>query len=236
MSLARARIAAKLLLVAGLLVLGFATDLAGLALLLVAAEGLLLASGVRAQRVVLLAALATLPFALLNAVLYGDTTIAALGPIALRAEGLAAGLGFAGRAVLAVMAGLWVLATTPPREALRSLRRWPRAALAAAGTARFLPLAAEDWTRVREAQALRGRAIAAGLHGTLAAAPLTVPLMVATVRRGRTLQEAIEASAFGSGPRTAWPTQPWRATDAAAALLGLVLLGLAAWVALRGAP
>lgn len=217
----RARLAAKLALVAGFLGLALVGDLGVLALLLLAVEGLLLASRAR-QRVLALAGLFALPFALLNAVLVGSEPLAALGPLALHREGLLAGLAFAGRALVAVGAGLWVLHTTRPREALRLLARWPRAALACAATMRFAPLAAEDWERVREAQALR-----APERSTMA--PLLVPLFVATVRRGRALEEAIAASAFGSGPRTAWPRAPWRALDVLTAALGLALLALAAW-------
>lgn len=228
MMLARADLRAKIALVLGLLALSLAADLVVLALLLLAVEGLLLASGLAArQRPLALAALFALPFVLLNAALYGTSVAAAAGPLVLYREGLDAGLGFAGRALAALAAGLWVLHTTPPREALRLLSRWPRLAVAVAGTMRFAPLAAEDWGRVREAQALRGAPVGRGVRGALHASPLMVPLFVATVRRGQALQEALEASAFGSGPRTRAPAAPLRAFDLALAALGLALLGMA---------
>lgn len=232
--LADARPAAKAVVAAGVFAAALALDLAGLALLLLALEGLLLASGLAArQRPLLAAAAFAAPFALLNALLHGATPLAQAGGVTLWREGLEAGLGFAGRALAMVAVGLWAVHTTPPREALRALRRWPQAALAAAATLRFAPLAAEDWSRVREAQALRGLAVGAGAAGALRAAPLMVPLFVATVRRGRALQEGIEAAAFGSGPRTRWPARPWRAADAAALALGLALLALAAVAVVR---
>lgn len=227
--LARRDLRAKLVVVAGLLAAALAGDLVVLGLLLAAVEGLLLASGLAARQGALgLALLFSAPFVLLNAALYGAEPAAALGPVVVYREGLLAGLAFAARVAVSLGAGLWVLGTTQPREALRLLARWPRAALAAAGTLRFAPLAVEDWARVREAQALRGAPVGAGVRGAFHAAPLMVPLFVATVRRGHALGEALEASAFGSGPRTRAPAQPLRAADAALMALGLALLALAA--------
>jgi cobalt/nickel transport system permease protein len=232
MMLAQADLRAKLLLALGLVGASMALDLVGLALLLLAAQGLLLASGLGLRhRVVGLAALAALPFVVLNALLVGGTPLAALGPLALSQEGFALGLRFGGRGLLAVLAALWVVRTTTPREALHALRRWPRLAVALAGALRFAPLAAEDVARAREAQQLRGRAAPTGARGMAA---LMVPVMVGTVRRGRTLQEALDLAAFGSGPRTVRPSSTLGALDLALAAMGLALLGLAAWVALRG--
>lgn len=229
MTLARVDLRAKVALALGALALALVSDLVVLALLLVAVEGLLLGGGVtRGQRVLAVAALFAAPFVVLNAALYGTTPAISAAGIVLYAEGLDAGLRFAARTLVALGLGLWVAATTPPREALRLLGRWPRAALAVAGTLRFAPLAAEDWQRVREAQALRGHAAGAGLRGAFGAAPLLVPLFVATVRRGHALQEAIEASAFGSGPRTRAPLPPLRAADLGLAALASALLFLAA--------
>lgn len=234
MTWARADLRARLLLGAGLLAAALASGLAGLALLLLALAGLLLAARVGRTRLFLLAGLVAVPFAVLNGLLYGSEAVAAWGPLALRREGLEAGLGFAGRAVLAMGLGLWLLGTTVPRDALRLLGRWPRAGLALAATMRFVPMAAEDWARVREAQGLRGHRVARGWRGAAMAAPLVVPLFVATVRRGRALEEAIGASAFGSGPRTREPLPAWAPRDLAVAALGAAMLAFAAWRALRG--
>jgi energy-coupling factor transporter transmembrane protein EcfT len=229
-----AGLAARLAALVGLLAAAMVADLVGLALLLCAAEGLLLASGRgRGQGPVLAAAAFAAPFALLNGALYGAIPVAGLP---LFREGLEAGAAFGLRTVIAVAGGLWVLRTARPREALALLHRWPRAALAVAGALRFAPLAARDWARVREAHALRSPAGGKGLRGTLAAAPLLVPLTVATVRRGAALQDAIEASAFGSGPRTRWPRAALDQADLALAGMGAALLALAAWRLLRGVP
>lgn len=232
-----AGLAARLVLLAGLMVLALAADLVGLALLLAAVEGLLLAAGLmRRQRVVALAAAGAAPFALVAALLIGPTPLAAVGPLALHREGLALGLLLAGRIVVAVAGAQWVLGTARHREALRLLAPWPRVALAAAGTLRFAPLVAHDWRRIAEAQATRGHRVGRGWRGGAGMAPLLVPLFVGTVRRGRLLQEAVEASAFGSGPRTRHPRAPATLHGAATALLGLALLGLAAMRLVGGAP
>lgn len=229
MNLRAVDLRAKAALALGLLGLALAADLVVLALLLLAVEGLLLASGIlRRQRVLLAAAALALLFALLNAAFVGRTVVVEAGGAALYLEGLLAGLAFGGRTLVALGSGLWILGTTRPREAMRLLARWPRLALAVAGTMRFAPLAAEDWHRVREAQALRGHPVGAGVRGAAHAAPLMVPLFVATVRRGHALQEAIEASAFGSGSRTRAPLPPMRAADVGVAALALALLALAA--------
>jgi energy-coupling factor transporter transmembrane protein EcfT len=232
MSWARGDLRGKLALTTGMLAAAMAVGVAGLALLLAGVEGLLLAAGLaRRQRPVLMAGFSALPFALLNAALYGSTPVAGLP---LYSEGLEAGAAFAARAVLAVALGWWVLATTPPRAALHMLSRWPRVAVAVAGTLRFAPLAAQDWARVREAQALRGQPTGRGLRSLRHAAPLVVPLTVATVRRGHTLQEALDAAAFGSGPRTVAPKSPWTMPDVALATLGSALFALALWDVLGG--
>lgn len=219
----------QLALAAALFACAMVSPLPVLALLLLVVEGLLLTAGAGSQRALLLAGITALPFVLVNAALLGPTPLATLGPITLYRQGFEAGLGFAGRGLVAVGAGLWVLRSASVRDAMQLLRRWPRAALAASATLRFVPLAAEDWGRIREAQAMRGHRMARGVRGSTGVAPLLVPLLVGTVRRGHTLQEAIEASAFGSGPRTerAFP----RLLGGDVALLGLaaLLLALTGW-------
>lgn len=236
MSWARGDLRARLALLVGVLAAALVAQPVVLALLLLAVEGLLLASGLgRRQKPLLWAALFATPFVALDGALHGAAAAFTVGGVTFYQEGLVAGLGFASRAVIAVGLAWWVLATTAPRDALRLLDRWPRAALASAGTLRFAPLAAEDWTQVREAQALRGHRAGKGWRGALASAPLLVPLVVATARRGQVLQEAIEASAFGSGPRTRHPAPALRAPDLALAGLGAALLAAALLRALQGA-
>lgn len=219
---------AKLALAAGLLAAALLGDVAVAALALLAAEGLLLGSRVRAQRPLLLTGVALAPFAALNGLLVGTTALARWGPLSLHAEGLAAGAVFTLRALCAASLGLWLLRTTPPRDALRLLHRRPRWAVVAAGTMRFAPLVALDWQRVREAQTLRGHGPGKGLRGVLAAAPLVVPLFILAVRRGVAVDEALQASAFGSGPRTPPLRRALRAPDAAVMGCGAALLLLAA--------
>ncbi|MCA1814345.1 MAG: energy-coupling factor transporter transmembrane protein EcfT [Halobacteriales archaeon] len=219
---------AKLALALGLLVAGMLGGLAVAALAFLAAEGLLLASGLaRAQRPLGWAALGLVPFALLDGVLLGSVPLAALGPLVLHTDGLLMGLAFALRALAALALGLWLLRTAAARDALRLLHRWPRVAVLVAGTMRFAPLAAQDWSRVREAMAMRGLEPGPGARGAMRGASLLVPLFVLSVRRGQAVDEALQASAFGSGPRTP-PRRsalPW--SHVAAALAGLALGALA---------
>lgn len=213
---------ARLALALGLLLAGMLGALPVAALALAAALGLLLAA--RAPlRPLGLAAAGLAPVALLDGALAGSRAVLALGPVTLRAEGLLAGLALALRALASLALGLWLARTVPAREALRLLHRWPRAALLVAGTLRFAPLAAHDWVRVREAVALRGVEPGRGLRGARSAAGLLVPLFVLTVRRGHAVDEALQAAAFASGPRT---------PPARAALPRLSLLALLAGLAL----
>jgi len=226
----RGAVAARMVLLLGMLVLSLASrDLVVIALLLAAAGGLLLAAGPGVRwRWLALAAGFALPFAVLNAALVGSDPLLVTGPVSFHREGWEAGLRFGGRGVLAAALGLWMLATTHPREAAAALQRWPTLAVAAAGTLRFAPLAAQDWRRIREAQALRGHAMRTRWRSAAAdAVPLLVPLFVATVRRGRALQEALDAAAFGSGPRTQRAGAKWRWNDAALACLGALLMAVA---------
>jgi energy-coupling factor transporter transmembrane protein EcfT len=218
----------------GLFACALAASLESLALVLIAAEGLLLTAGWRGQRTMLLAAMTAAPFVVLNGVLLGPTPFAALGPVTLHREGIEAGLGFAGRGLVALAAAMWVAQNARARDVLRALRRWPSLALAATASLRFAPLAAQDWSQIREAQAMRGHRLANGIRGSLGAAPLLVPLLVGTVRRGHTLQEAIEASAFGSGPRTAYPAPKLARPDVVLLGLALLLFGVTAWLVARG--
>ena len=94
------------------------------------------------------------------------------------------------------------------------------------GGARAVPQVREDLTALRDAARLRGIALDGPPWRQLAAwRRVLVPLLVATIRRGLQLGEAMEARAFGAAPhRTAGHALRWSAWDGIALLAGVLYL------------
>ncbi|MBN2126751.1 MAG: energy-coupling factor transporter transmembrane protein EcfT [Deltaproteobacteria bacterium] len=69
---------------------------------------------------------------------------------------------------------------------------------------RFLPTLIEDMARIKEAQMARGASFGAGslFRRAKAAATLTLPLILGSLRRVEELATAMEARAYRRGPRT----------------------------------
>ncbi|HEY8740860.1 MAG TPA: energy-coupling factor transporter transmembrane component T [Candidatus Dormibacteraeota bacterium] len=94
----------------------------------------------------------------------------------------------------------------------------------------LVPTVARSFTRVREAELLRG----SSRLGPRTLLAIIVPVALTTIESSITLAEAMEARAYGSGPRTRSRTPGWGARDglvmvtavlAAALVLGARVLG-----------
>jgi energy-coupling factor transport system permease protein len=92
----------------------------------------------------------------------------------------------------------------------------------------LVPAVARSFTRVREAERLRGGPGRQGLRGLLA---LIVPVALTTIESSITLAEAMEARAYGSGTRTIFRTVSTGVRDWV--VLVPSTAGLAAMVLLR---
>lgn len=149
-----------------------------------------------------------------------------LGPLALTEPGIVAGLGL-GLRVLAIasVAVAFVLTTDATRlvDALVQVARLPeRFAYGALAAYQALPRLAEAFLTLQQARRIRG--LRASWHpGVL------VGLLVLAVRHADRLALAMDARAFGAGPRSRYRIERWRAADSlfVAATAGLLVVALA---------
>jgi energy-coupling factor transport system permease protein len=146
-----------------------------------------------------------------------STAIAQIGPLRLTAEGLAAGVGI-GLRVLAIAAigAVFALTTDSTRlvDSLVQQARVPeRFAYGALAAYQAIPRFAEDLTTLRQARRIRG--LRGSWHPRL-----LVSLLVLAIRHGDRKALAMDARAFGSGPRSAYRVVAWGALD--------VIVGVAA--------
>jgi len=111
------------------------------------------------------------------------------------AFGVSAAVGFVA-AALAMAPLLLVLEPTDLLDVLPSRLQGTGTALAA--SLNLVPAVARSFSRVREAEALRG----SPRRGPRAIAALVVPVTLTTIESSVALAEAMEARAYGSGPRT----------------------------------
>jgi len=217
----------KALLLAGFLAVTLLLPLPALLAVAAAAAGFAAFRGGAGTRRMLLW---SVPFAGLNLLLLGlvwpgTHVLASAGPFRITHEGLLEGAAVTCRVLLALLAALAYQATTPPRDVLAALRRFPRLALVWASTLRFLPHVQNDLRTLVDTQRLRGRAIPTGaLRGAVAAAPLAAPLVVRTVRRGHLFQEALQVSGYDPRQgRTPYERLPWTVADTLVALAAVAL-------------
>ncbi|HYM52915.1 MAG TPA: energy-coupling factor transporter transmembrane component T [Candidatus Dormibacteraeota bacterium] len=173
---------------------------------------------------------AALAVGVLNAVLaaeQGGAVALVIGPLAIGADNLEAGLGLGLRLLAIALSGVLALVTTDPTRLadalVQQLHLSPRFAIGALAGARLLPIMADEWQTL--ALARRARGVAAG-RSPLAAMRLffgqLLALLVGAVRRGTRLATAMEARGFGSRPcRTIARPQTMENRD-------WILLGLAA--------
>ena len=147
-----------------------------------------------------------------------------IGPIRLTEPAVAAGVGLALRVLaIATVGAVFSLTTDSTRlvDALVHQARVPeRFAYGALAAYQAVPRFGEDLRTLRQARRIRG--LRGGWHPRL-----LVGLLVLAIRHGDRLALAMDARAFGSGPRTRYRPISWRAADA--------VLGLAAAAVLAGA-
>jgi energy-coupling factor transport system permease protein len=173
--------------------------------------------------IALAVAVANLVFAGSNA----DRTAAELiriGPLRISVEAARAAAGLAARVVAIVSVGaVFTLTTDPTRlvDALVQQARVPeRFAYGALAAYQAVPRLADDLTTLRGARRLRG--LRWSWHPRL-----LVGLLVRAIRHADQLAVAMDARAFGAGPRSIFRPLPWRPVDAIVGVAGLAALVLA---------
>jgi len=149
--------------------------------------------------------------------------IARVGPLRLTTEAVAAALGVAARAAAIVGAGAaFALTTDTTRfvDALVQQARMPvRFAYGANAAYQTVPNLLLDAATLRAARRLRGLR---AWHPRL-----LVGLLVRAIRRADQLGLAMDARAFGSGPRTTYRPIAWAWRDLIVGVGGLAVLALA---------
>jgi energy-coupling factor transport system permease protein len=136
------------------------------------------------------------------------------------AAGLALGVRVLAIATVGVVFGLTTDSTRLVDALVQQARLSPRFGYGALAAYQAVPRLAEDLTTLRQARRIRG------LRGSWHPRIL-IGLLVLAIRHGDRLALAMDARAFGSGPRTRYREVRWAWLDAAVALGGLVALVLA---------
>jgi energy-coupling factor transport system permease protein len=155
------------------------------------------------------------------------TELARIGPFRLTQAALVGGVGLTARVVAFATIGIVFAQTTDPTRLVDALvqqaRVSPRFAYGALAAYQALPRFAEDLATLRQSRRIRG------LPGTWHPRIL-VGLLVLAIRHADRLALAMDARAFGMGPRTWYRQVRWTALDGlflAAGVVGLLLaLGL----------
>jgi energy-coupling factor transport system permease protein len=151
------------------------------------------------------------------------TQIAQIGPLRITAETLemAAAIGLRVVAIASVGA-VFALTTEATRLAdslVQQARVSPRFAYGALAAYGSIPRFGDDLTTLREARRLRG--LRWSWHPRL-----LVSLLVLAIRHGDRLALAMDARAFGSGPRTSYRIVRWTWLDPAMAIGAAAILGI----------
>jgi len=156
----------------------------------------------------------------------GDPSIGAvfaLGPVRVTEPALAAAAGLGARVVAIASIGVVFARTTDATrlvDALVQQGRVPeRFAYGALAAYQAIPRFAEDLATLRQARRIRG--LRGGWHPRL-----LVGLLVLAIRHGDRLALAMDARAFGSGPRSRYRIVAWSRLDAAVAAGGAVVLAI----------
>lgn len=153
-------------------------------------------------------------------------------------EELAAGAASGVRVLAAaVLVGAVLAHLDPDRLAALAGRAAPRSALTVALAARLVPMLERDARALSEAARLRGLDLHAGGWGRRLrhAAPLTVPLLGASLERGLDAAEAMAARGYGGGPATRLAEAPHTGVERATLGLGLVACALVPAALVTGA-
>lgn len=161
------------------------------------------------------------------------TIVAAFGPFRLTEAGLLGGAGLAARVVAIAAIGVVFTLTTSPTRLVDSLVQQARVperfAYGALAAYQAIPRFAEDLTSLRQARRIRG--LGSGWHPRI-----LVGLLVMAIRHADRVAIAMDARAFGLGPRSRYRAVGWGVADAAVALGALVVLAAFAWLAGVGGP
>lgn len=241
--LARANPVAKLAAAALLLIVLFASlDWVTATVVLVGLAAAFPASGIgpwtllRRTWPLLLAAVAIGVFNVIFPAEQLGPTIVAVGPLRIGSETLVAGIGMSLRLLAILLAGLLATTTTDPTDLadslVQQLRVSPRFAIGALAAMRLLPLLSQEWQMLTMAR--RARGVDAG-RSPIAAVRLfagqLLAMLVASIRRGTRMAQAMEARGFGAmSCRTSARIHRLRAADrgwiAAAATLGAVAVAV----------
>ena len=146
-----------------------------------------------------------------------------IGPLRLTAEAVVVASSIGARVVAIVAAGVVFAQTTDPTrlvDALVQQARVPeRFAYGALAAYQAIPRLGQDLGTLRQARRIRG--LVGSWHPRL-----LIGLLVRAIRHADQLALAMDARAFGSGPRTAFRPLAWQWTDLAVALGGVAIIVL----------
>ncbi len=149
--------------------------------------------------------------------------LATIGPFRLTEPGVLAGAGLAARVLAIAAVGVLFAQTTDATrlvDALVQQGRVPeRFAYGALAAYQAVPRLAEDLATLRQARRIRG--LRGGWHPRL-----LVGLLVAAIRHGDRLALAMDARAFGTGPRSRYRLVRWSLVDVAALAAAALVLAL----------
>lgn len=150
-----------------------------------------------------------------------STELGRLGPLRVTSEGLETALSLGLRVVaIATVGAVFTLTTDSTRLADSLVQQGhvsDRFAYGALAAYQAIPRFGEDLTTLRQARRIRG--LRASWHPRL-----LLGLLVLAIRHGDRLALAMDARAFGSGPRTTYREARWSRLDAAVGLAAIAVL------------
>lgn len=147
-----------------------------------------------------------------------------IGPVRIATDAVIGGVGIAARVIAIASVGAVFSLTTDPTRLVDSLvqqaRVSPRFAYGALAAYQAIPRFGEDLATLRQARRVRG--LRGGWHPGL-----LVGVLVLAIRHGDRMALAMDARAFGSGPRTYYRPIRWGWLDLVVAVSAVVVLVLA---------
>jgi energy-coupling factor transport system permease protein len=147
-----------------------------------------------------------------------------LGPVRIAAEAAVGGIALAGRVIaIASVGAVFTLTTDATRLAdslVQQARISPRFAYGALAAYQAIPRFGEDLTTLRQARRVRG--LRGGWHPGL-----LIGVLVLAIRHADRMALAMDARAFGSGPRTFYRPIRWGWLDLVVGAGAIAVLALA---------